>query len=214
MINLHGSLLPRYRGAAPINWAIINGESQTGLTMIELNERWDAGDILGQSATAIGETETAGELHDRLAKMGPELVAEVLDRIAQGSDEPLVQDSSTACRAPKLQKGDGAIRWDQSAEQIRNQIHGMWPWPGAYCRLEQVGKAHPERLTVARAEVSTDSGSRSDRQSGALTEELNVVCGTGVLKLLEVKPDNGKLMSFDAFVNGRRVQVGDRFIDG
>ena len=215
-INLHGSLLPKYRGAAPINWAIINGEPQTGLTVIELNEVWDAGRILGQVATDIGAQETAGELHDRLAKMGPGLLAEVLEKIQTGTMTPQVQDSKLASRAPKLAKTDGAIHWNRPAEQIRNHIHGMWPWPGAYCNLQQAEKQHGERVTIARAEclVAPADSDVSSGAPGELAEDLSIVCGQGRLKLLQVKPTGGRLMSFDDFVNGRHLQSGDRFLDG
>jgi len=214
-INLHGSLLPKYRGAAPINWAIINGEKQTGITVIELTEKWDAGCILGQLSTAIEPDETAGDLHDRMAKMGPELLEQVLSQIDQGIDKPIVQDNSQASRAPKLGKTDGAIRWSQSAKRIRDQIHGMWPWPGAYCHLARPGKK-AERISIAQAAVSTesDAGSKEEMLPGTLCGDLSIACGTGRLKLLQVKPANGKLMNFADFVNGRHLKTHDRFLDG
>ena len=217
VINLHGSLLPAYRGAAPINWAIINSEKQTGLTIIELDETWDGGAILGQKATGIGPTETAGELHDRLAEMGPALMAQVLDQIARGVDQPLVQDARRASRAPKLRKADAAVAWNQPARQICSKINGMWPWPGAYCFLRQANSDKFERLTLARAElgpVASDSepGDSNNRApAGRLADDLSITCGRGRLRLLELKPENGKLMSFADFVNGRRLQPGDQF---
>ena len=218
-INLHGSLLPKYRGAAPINWAIINGEIKTGITVIELGQGWDTGDMLGQKITTIKTTETAGELHDRLARLGPDLLADVLTQIERGENTPQKQDESQATIAPKLCKADGAIRWDESAEHIRNQVHGMWPWPGAMCYLQQSHNKPKERLNVVRAEVveeaapPTDSSSVS-RTPGTITADFTIVCGTGQLRLLEVKPQNSTLMSFDDFVNGRHIQSGDRFLDG
>ncbi len=214
VINLHGSLLPKYRGAAPINWAIINGEKQTGLTVIEVNEFWDAGNILGQVATEIKPQETAGELHDRLAIMGPHLVGEVLEKIAQGTDAPLIQDDSLACRAPKLEKNDGKIRWNQGVRGIRNFIHGMWPWPGAFCQLQQKAKTMPERVCIGRAEVISECADETTEPPGTVTEDMSIICRPGKIKLLEIRPDNSKLMDFAAFVNGRRLQPGDRFLDG
>ena len=217
IINLHGSLLPKYRGAAPINWAIINGETETGLTLIELNEQWDAGDILGQIRTKILPTETAGELHDRLAEMGPPLLSEVLEQIAQGRDAPRGQDNRFASRAPKLKKQDGAIRWARSAEQLRNFIHGMSPWPGAFCDLKQQAKDKPERITLVRAKVAQpDDGIivPDSTAAGNVLEDMSIHCATGRLCVLEVKPDNGRLMPFADFANGRHLQKGDRFLDG
>jgi len=213
VVNLHGSLLPRYRGAAPVNWAIINGERRTGITVIELNERWDAGDILGQLATDIDPAETAGELHDRLAAMGPDLLADVLRQIAEGTAKPIQQDDSLQCRAPKLRKADGAIRWHRSAERIRNHIHGMWPWPGAFCRLKQAHRSKCERLTIARAKVLAET-SAAETEPGAVTDDLSIACGTGRLMPIQVRPDSGKLMDFSDFANGRHLKVGDMFLDG
>jgi len=216
VINLHGSLLPKYRGAAPINWAVINGEKQTGLTVIEINEIWDGGNILGKLATDIKPGERAGELYQRLALLGPQLIEEVLVKILQGTDRALVQDDSQASRAPKLRKSDAGLKWNQPAEKICNFIHGMWPWPGAFCQLQQEGKKI-ERITLAQAQVITQAGSeKSDGadKPGILTEDMNIICGEGRVALLQVKPENGKLMDFSAFVNGRRLKTGVQFLDG
>ena len=213
VVNLHGSLLPSYRGAAPINWAIINGETRTGITVIEINQQWDAGNILGQLATDINPDETAGELHDRMAAMGPELLASVLRQIAEGTDRPIRQDDTLKSSAPKLRKADGAIRWDQPAEQIHNQVHGMWPWPGAFCQLKQADKSAAERLTIGRARIVTSPGACTD-EPGTLTSDLSIVCGSDRLLPIQLRPDGGKLMDFSSFTNGRRLQPGDRFLDG
>ena len=224
VINLHGSLLPKYRGAAPINWAIINGDSETGLTVIEINEQWDAGAILGQIKTKILPGETTYLLHNRLALLGPELVGRVLDQISKGQDQPLKQDDSLACLAPKLRKTDAAIHWSQPAQKICNLIHGMWPWPGAFCQVPQANKSKSERLTIARAEIapSRPPAATVDESSispatitpGTLTTEMTIECGSGQLRLLEVKPENGRLMSFADYVNGRRLSAGDQFLNG
>ena len=217
-VNLHGSLLPKYRGAAPVNWAIIRGEKETGLTLIEMDEGWDTGAILGQVKTAIGPGETAGELYDRLAAMGPKLLAEVLEQIAQRKDRPRPQDEALASRAPKLNKSDGAIRWSLPARTICNHIHGMWPWPGAFCYLRQQGRNRQERLSLARAAVlpspEPSGGQEAENLPGSLAEDMSVVCGQGRLQLLEVKPEAGKRMPFADFVNGRHLQKQDRFLDG
>lgn len=217
VINLHGSLLPKYRGAAPIHWAIINGETETGLTVIELNEQWDAGDILGQVMTKILPAETAGELYDRLAQMGPQLVSNVLEKIATGKDSPITQDNQFASRAPKLKKEDGSICWSQPAEVLRNFINGMSPWPGAFCYLKQQGKDKTERLTLIRAEVVSPADSddiAGPTAAGTVAADRSIYCSTGRLRLVEVKPDNGRQMTFSDFANGRHLQKGDWFLDG
>lgn len=211
VINIHGSLLPALRGAAPINWAIMNGSTETGLTVIELNEVWDGGAILGQNATPIRTNETAGELHDRLADLAPALLEDVLNKIAAGTDQPLAQDETKASRAPKLSKADAAIDWTQTATVIRNRIHGTWPWPGAYCHLQQPNK-QPERIIIARAELVEPAPPSAS--PGSLDENMNVVCGAGSLRLLEVKPTGGKLMTFRDLLNGRRISTRDRFENG
>lgn len=217
VINLHSSLLPKYRGAAPINWAMMNGETETGLTVIELNELWDAGDILRQVKTPIRPTETAGELYDRLAQMGPELVLDVVEKIATGKDSPLVQDSRLTCRAPKLKKEDGAIHWEQPAEVLRNFINGLSPWPGAFCYLKQQDKDKTERLTLLRAEVTSPTGDADSTESavaGTIAADKSIHCTNSRLRLLEVKPANGRQMTFAEFANGRHLQKDDRFLDG
>jgi len=216
VINLHGSLLPKYRGAAPINWAVINGEKQTGLTVIEINEIWDGGNILGKLATDIKPGERTGELYSRLTLLGPQLIEEVLEKISQGTDRALVQDDSQSSRAPKLKKSDAGLKWNQPAEMICNFIHGMWPWPGAFCHLQQEGKKI-ERITLAQAQVITQAGpekSFGTDTPGILTEDMNIICGQGIISLLQVKPENGKLMDFSAFVNGRHLKSGVQFLDG
>lgn len=126
-VNLHGSLLPKYRGAAPVNWAVINGETETGLTVISLAQRMDAGLIYAQSATPIDPLETAGELHDRLAAMGPDLIEKVLADFDVGALQGREQDESQATRAPKLSKADGWVAFDADATQVRCRIHGLTP---------------------------------------------------------------------------------------
>ena len=214
VINVHSSLLPAFRGAAPINWAIINGASQTGITIIELNQVWDGGAILAQTATDIRPTETAGQLHDRLAALAPPLLENLIDNIASGAAQAIAQDETKASQAPKLSKADAAIKWNTPAPRIANLINGMSPWPGAYCLLAQPFKS-PERITIARAEVvAPDPPADASLPPGSLDENLHVICGAGRLRLLEVKPASGRLMSFPDLVNGRRITADNRFLDG
>ncbi|MBN2063976.1 MAG: methionyl-tRNA formyltransferase [Sedimentisphaerales bacterium] len=209
IINLHSSLLPKYRGAAPINWAIIQGEKITGVTVIEINDIWDGGGILASESLEIGETETAGELHDRLAALGPALIAEVLGEFEAGIYNPQKQNDCLACKAPKMQKSDGKIDFSRPAAEIKCKILGMWPWPGAFCFLQQEG-SEPLRLSLCRCQLVNKAP--SDLSPGSLDSQLDIVCGDGLaLRLLEVKPDNSKLMTFKDFANGKRLKSGDIF---
>ena len=211
-INLHGSLLPRYRGAAPIQWAILNGEAVTGVTVFQLNERWDAGAIWSQRATPIGDTETADELHERLALLGAELLVETLPAIAAGTLPPVAQDPRQATRAPKLTKADGTVDFAQPAPRVVRRIHGLGSWPAAACvRVTRGGRR--ERLLLARAAVAA-AGTPPDpaRPPGTLSDDLTVQTAAGRVRLLEVQPAGKKLMPFEAFARGRSLAAGDRLM--
>ncbi|MHC4108868.1 MAG: methionyl-tRNA formyltransferase, partial [Planctomycetota bacterium] len=199
-INLHGSLLPKYRGAAPINWAVINQERQTGLSVITVAERMDAGDVLAQQATPIDPMETAGELHDRLAELGPPLVSAVLARYESGHLEPRPQDESQATHAARLSKADGTVRFDQPAAAVRARVHGLTPWPGCRVRLG------PQALRLARVDVS--DGQQSPGRPGEVLPDRAVACAEGSVRLLAVQPPGGRLMSFDAYCHGHDVPPG------
>src|SRR5579884_2113235 len=150
-INLHASRLPRYRGAAPINWAIIRGETITGNSVIRLAQRMDAGAILGQSELSIGEVETAGELHDRLAEDGPGLVLDVLDRLASSRATETVQDESQATLAPKLSRESARLDFSRPAEELARLIRGLYPWPGCRVRVLDAAGTEVARLRLAWA---------------------------------------------------------------
>lgn len=201
-INLHASLLPKYRGAAPINWAMINGERETGLSVITLAQRMDAGDVLGQVSTTIDPRETAGELHDRLAAMGPELILHVLEQFEEGRLHPVVQDEALATPAPKLAKADGTVRFDQAADRVRQRIHGLTPWPGCAVKLD----GRPLRLH----RVEAIEHSVGPDEPGRVLSDLTIACQRGGVRLLEVQPPGGRLMSFQEYRNGQPVRVGAR----
>jgi methionyl-tRNA formyltransferase len=209
-VNIHGSLLPKYRGAAPYQWAIINGEQVTGVTVFQLNERWDAGSIWSWRETPIGATETAEELHDRLAELGAAAIVETLAGIESGRLSPLPQDASAATRAPKLSKADGTVDWSRPATEIVRRIHGLWSWPAAGCTfVSQGGKR--ERVLLVRATVVDEAAPPDDAHPpGSFRDDLTVQAGRGLLRLLEVRPAGGKRMPFEAFANGRRVAPPDR----
>ncbi len=208
-VNLHGSLLPRHRGAAPIQWAIIRGDERTGVTVFQLDQRWDNGPIWATGETAIGELETADELHDRLAELGAPVVLEALQRIAAGTAQPAAQNAALATRAPKLTKSDGYVDWNAPAREIVRRIHGLWSWPAAACQYISNTGRH-ERVQLARARVLDDTSPPGDATPGTFLPDHSVQAGRGRVQLLEIKPAGGSLMTFEAFANGRRLAAGDR----
>ncbi len=208
-VNIHGSLLPRYRGAAPYQWAIINGERETGVTVFQLNERWDDGPILLQRRIEIGPTETAAELHDRLAELGAEAIVAALAALESGRLSPAPQDKSQATRAPKLTREHSRIDWSLPARQVVGWINGLWSWPRATCVLE-TADGRRQRLALARAAVADEQAAPAQAAVGGFLDDLTVQAGRGRVRLLEVVPAGGKLMSFDAFARGRRLGPGAR----
>jgi len=206
-INLHASRVPRYRGAAPVNWAIINGDTFTGNSVIRLAERMDAGAVLAQSRIEIGELETAGELHDRLAADGVALVLEAMEALCRGDAHELPQDESQATRAPKLGRTDSLIDWSQPASAIANQIRGMHPWPGCRVRLLDAGGAETIRATLVRARAQDQA---SADPAGIITAQGRVSCGRGSLEVVEFQPEGKRPMSLEAFRNGHRWEAGMR----
>ncbi len=209
-INVHASLLPKYRGAAPINWAIVNGERQTGISIITIAEKMDAGEILVQSKTEMTGEESAAQLHDRLANLAAPLLIETINQIEKGTAAYKKQDDAAATRAPKLKKSDGFLDFAEPAESLHNKILGFWPWPGASAMFSSKQTNRTERVILAKADIlRTDVP--PDLTPGTIDENLNVICGRSLLQILEVKPENSRLMSYADFVNGRRVSAGDKF---
>src|SRR5258708_6473167 len=170
-INVHASLLPRFRGAAPIAWAIYHGETQTGVTIIQMSTRLDAGNMLAQEAVAIGPEETAGELEARLAPLGARLALQTIQEIEQGQTKSLPQDVSLVSKAPKLTKEHGLIDWTRPAQAVCNQIRAMQPWPTAYTFWRREGKP-PLRLMILKAKPTEKqaSGNASSSQIVAATD--------------------------------------------
>jgi methionyl-tRNA formyltransferase len=209
-VNLHGSLLPKFRGAAPINRAVMEGERQTGVSVIELAQRMDAGRILAQASLQIGTKETAGEVHDRLAQLGPEAIGKVLSDLESGHLEPLPQDENQASRAPKLKKRDGTVDFNQPAWRVRARINGLTPWPG--CRInwhsQQTGQS--QQLTLLRAsEAAPSGGGPSHAAPGTVLGEGQVAAADGAVELLEVRAPGGKPLSMADFARGRPFAAGD-----
>ena len=206
-VNLHASLLPKYRGSAPINWAILRGETVTGNSVIRLADRMDAGAVLGQSHVEIGPTDTAGELHDRLAEDGATLVPRVLEALARGDAEEVEQDEGGATLAPKLGRDVARIDWARPAVDVANQVRGLFPWPG--CRVAVCDAEGTElgRLRLVRARPSAeDEGSRWS--PGEIMTGGTVQAGQGAVDLLEVQPEGKRPMPLADYRRGHRWHAG------
>ena len=204
-INVHFSLLPKYRGAAPANWAIVNGEKETGVTTMFIEPTLDTGPILLQRSTPIGETETAPELMQRLSEIGAELLSETLARLDEIT--PQLQNDAEATLAPILKKEDGLIDWSNTAAKIEQWVRGLQPWPNAYTSFNS------RNLTIWRAEpvVSENSGAVAGEVIVAHGDELVVQCNEETaLRLLEVQPESRKRMTAREFLAGKQLKVGDR----
>jgi len=207
-INLHASLLPKYRGAAPINWAILRGEEKTGCTVFRIVERMDAGPILASRWTYIKPEESAGELHDRLAAVGVDAVQAALASFTDGMPpEGTPQDDARATTAPKLKKSDGHLRFDRPVVEIVRRICAMTPWPGAAARF-QSGEGRWEDLMIVRARRA-EVPDPPKIPPGTIDVRRYVAASDGHLEILEVKPSSGRLMTWADFVNGRHVAAGD-----
>ncbi len=204
-INVHASLLPKYRGAAPIQWALANGEKVTGVTTMQIDEGLDTGDILLKRQMTIAPDDTAITIAPRLAEMGAELLVQTLQELKQGILEPVPQDDSLATLAPILKKEDGLVDFTRTAGQIHDRLRGFQPWPGAYTQFR--GKtlkfisvrtvANPPQLAAGELHVSGD--------------HLLAGCGAGTaLELLQVQPEGKKAMSAREFINGYRPAEGER----
>ncbi|MDT4955022.1 MAG: methionyl-tRNA formyltransferase [Acidobacteriota bacterium] len=204
-INVHFSLLPQYRGAAPVNWAIVRGERETGVTTMLIDEGLDTGAILLQRGTEIGEAETAPELMSRLSRMGADLLGETLARLDEIA--PREQSEEKATFAPILRREDGLIDWALDAAQIERRVRGFQPWPNAYTRYNS------QRLVIWRAKVMSDEQKGSEGEIvKAQGDDLVVACGDGtLLSVHEVQPEGKRRMSVRDFLNGMRVRAGERF---
>jgi len=201
IVNVHASLLPEYRGAAPIQWAIANGETRTGVTTMRIDAGLDTGDILLQAETAIGPDETAMELGPRLARIGAELLVETLTRLAEGTLVGLAQDSTRASFAPVLRKEDGWIDWTRTAAEVYNRIRGFLPWPGSATRFRE------HRLQVWRARVGGEVAGPPGSLRGAKGRLFASCGGSTSLELVEVQMEGKRRMSAAHFLNG--YQLGE-----
>ena len=199
IINVHASLLPLYRGAAPIQWAIANGETETGVTTMKIDAGLDTGDMLRKAEISIGSEETFPELSERLAAMGAELLIETLEMMERGQIVPEPQDNSSATLAPILKKEDGVIDWALPAYTIHNRVRGFTPWPGATSVFRGAG------LKILAARVFSEAGLAAGLMS-VQSRKLIIGCGGGTaLELLEVQPEGRNRVSGESFANGARL---------
>lgn len=206
-INIHASLLPAYRGAAPINWAIIRGEREAGDTIMQMDSGMDTGAILMQESIPIDPRDTAGTLTEKLSSLGAALISRALPLIASGGLAPVAQDETKATLAPLLRKEDGRLDWTLSAADIHNRVRGLSPWPGAFSVLD--GKI----IKIISSEAVDGSG-----EPGMLYENdgatLDIGCGNGKLRILSLQPEGKKIMSAAEFLRGQRGILGKRFEGG
>lgn len=209
-INLHGSLLPKYRGAAPINWAIYRGETETGVSVIHMTPRVDAGPVLSQARTPIDPDENAVELEHRLAELGAPLVCQTMEAVAAGSAAALPQDMTLATRARRLRKTDGAIDWSRAAAEIKNQVRALQPWPRAYADWFHAQR-EPVRLIIGRVDVRPAPRAAAPGQVlVAEKDELLVATGADAISIVELQPAGRQMMRVGDFLRGHPVQAGDR----
>jgi methionyl-tRNA formyltransferase len=209
-VNLHASLLPKYRGAAPINWAIYNGETETGVTVIHITPQLDAGPCIAQTRVAIGPDETAAELEPRLADVGAPLVCEAIDLLESGRAHPIPQDATLASRAPRLKKTDGAIDWSRPAAAIRNQIRALEPWPKTYTFWHR-SDGPPARLILGPVSVvECESAVAPGTILESSADRLVIAAGEDAVMPASVQPSGKRLMPIAEFLRGYHVRRGDQ----
>lgn len=202
-INLHVSLLPKYRGSAPVQWSVLNGDAETGVSIMQMDEGLDTGDVLACERIAIGPEETSGELFDRVAAVGARVLCETVPQIAAGTLVPQPQDHASATLAPMLSKEMAEFRLTEDAEHIHNWVRGMAPWPGAWF-VTSGGK----KLKVNACRVVPSQGEAPG--TVLATKPLTVACGKDAIALLQVVPEGKKPMEGTAFAAGLRLKAGDR----
>lgn len=212
VINVHASLLPRHRGAAPVAYAILSGDEQTGVSIIQVLPRLDAGPVLAAVRTPIGPRETAGELEDRLAQLAATLIPVVLDQLAAGTVQPVPQAEGLVTRAPKLRKQMGEIDWTRTAAQIDCHVRAMQPWPLAYTWIHAAGKP-PQRVIVLEVHRIPGGGSPPAPPGEVLRADpagLLVQAGTDALQIVRIQAEGKRAMSAGEFLRGNPVRPGDR----
>lgn len=203
-INVHASLLPKYRGAAPINKAIVDGETETGVTTMLMDVGLDTGDMLIKRSLQIAPDETAGQVHDRLALLGREAMEETLQQLCAGTLQPQPQDDALSSYAPMMSKEDGLINWQQSAQQIHNQVRGLDPWPGAYTFLDD------QILKIAATTVDKSGSGEPGTIIAAAPSGVRVACGQGALVIGELQLPGKRKLASREFLSGNPLFAGTR----
>ncbi len=203
-INVHASILPKYRGAAPINWSIVRGETETGVTTMLMDEGMDTGDILLIEKVKIAADQNSNELANKLSEVGPELLLKTIDLVEKDEITPIKQNDEEATYAPLMRKEDGKIDWNKSAEEINNLIRGMQPWPNAYTTLD--GK----NLKIFKAEIKEGNG-KPGEIALAGKESLKVATGKNLLEIKELQIEGSKRMNIEDFQRGRKLEEGAVF---
>lgn len=206
-LNVHASLLPKYRGSAPINWCILNGEKTAGVTTMLTNIGMDTGDMLLKAETEIGELETAGELTLRLSELGADLLIETLKGYPCGDLKPVAQQESEASYQPMLNREMGHIDWNLSAREIACRVRGLNPWPGAYAETEN-GRLKLYLARACEAKFPCEAGTVA---VSSAKEGLMIACGEGWLEILEMQAPNAKRMSAKAYLQGKKIEIGTKF---
>ena len=209
-INLHSSLLPKYRGAAPINWAVINDDTEAGVCVIEVTNVMDGGDILAEARTPIGETETAGELHDRLAALGAPLLPRVLDELSAGTVARQKQDPALRTKAPKLSREIAWVDFSRPAREVSARIRGLAPWPGVQVELIDAGGKARVMATIAKCRAAANTATHPAERCGMVLPDRTIACGVGAIELLTVQPAGKKAMELLPFANGYGLGAGAR----
>jgi methionyl-tRNA formyltransferase len=209
-INLHASLLPKYRGAAPINWAIYHGDTNTGVTVIHMTPKVDAGPCIAQAEAVIDPEETAVELEIRLADLGAWLVLRTIDALKSGNLQAIAQDPAVASKAPRLKKTDGLIDWSRPAVAIKNQVRALEPWPKTYTFWHRQN-GQPMRLILGPVALADAGSSIPGTVIDATNDRLVIAAGSGAVALKSIQPVGKRLMPIAEFLRGHKVQAGDRF---
>lgn len=214
-INVHASLLPQYRGATPIHAAILNGDTEAGVTIIEIVPKLDAGPMLGVVKTPVLPEETTGDLEKRLADLAIPLTLRVINEIEAGTVERVEQDESQVTHVRKLSKPDGAVPWSKSAIEVERHVRGMQPWPGSFSHLQQVGKP-PTRLQILSVKIVDPVTQPAAQSAGTVVAvsatNFTVQCGQGAVTVETVQPDGKRAMPAADFLRGRKVNVGDQMV--
>ena len=205
-VNLHSSLLPKYRGAAPINWAVLNGDKETGITIFQIEPKVDTGDMLLQNKIKIQETDTCQEVHDNLSILGADSLLEALDNLESGTTSKIPQNDSMATKAPKIYPEMGEIDWSKEANEIKNQIHGLSPFPGAYSFFNK------KRIKILRANIEMKNENSEPGSIVIINKKLlGIQTGNGILYPIELQKEGKRAMPVQNFLNGFQGKIGEKF---